>query len=111
MAAGPEAKVKAKLRKWLQKEYPGCWTYMAPGGRFGRKGVPDMLCCIEGVFVAIEVKAQIGMDGTTNQLYELELITKANGIAIVFDGWNEVKLDQIKQEIADYVYRDFEESF
>ena len=76
---GPEGKVKEKLRKWLRKEYPGCWIYMAPGGRFGRKGVPDLVCCIEGVFVAIEVKAKEGMEPTPIQEDELKLISKASG--------------------------------
>jgi hypothetical protein len=99
MAAGPEAKVKNKLRKWIEKEFPGSWVYMAPGGRFGRKGVPDLLCCIEGAFVAIEVKATTGMKATPFQQEELRLIVEANGISILLDGWNEVILHQLKREI------------
>jgi len=110
MMAGPEAKVKAKLRKWLQKEYPGCWTYMAPGGRFGRKGVPDMVCCILGLFVAIEVKAREGIKPTAIQQHELDLITMANGIAIVFDGWNELQLTYLKNEINNRVHPNIKEN-
>lgn len=108
--AGPEAKVKAKLRRWLQHQYPTCWTYMAPGGRFGRKGVPDILACVNGLFVAIEVKAQEGMDPTDIQKYELKLIERANGISVVFDGWNELKLTYLKNEIDSRVHPNIKEN-
>ena len=111
MATGPEAKVKTKLRKRLIKEFPGCWTYMAPGGAFGRKGVPDIIACICGLFVAIEVKAKHGMKATPIQQYELDLISTACGISVVFDGWNELQLDILIDEINRRVHPNIKEGF
>jgi len=92
MAKGPEAKVKDWLRKELNKEFPNIWIYMAPGGKFGRKGVPDLLCSIDGFFVAIEVKAEEGMEGTPSQKYEIGLLKQSKAIAFVMDGKNVLKL-------------------
>lgn len=103
MAQGPEAKVKKKLRKWIHDTWPHAWTYMAPGGPYGRKGVPDILACICGVFVAIEVKAREGMEPTPIQMHELKLISKADGITCVFDGYNELKLIKLKDEVENHV--------
>lgn len=50
--------------------------------RMTKAGVPDLLACVNGVFVAIEVKAQNGK-ASELQLYNIEQIRKAGGVAIV----------------------------
>ena len=51
----PEAKVKASVVKLLKK-YEVYYFFPATHG-FGRSGVPDIICCLEGNFLAIECKA------------------------------------------------------
>lgn len=96
MSRGPEAKVKDKLSRWLKITYPTAWIYKAPGGRFGRKGVPDILACIYGKFVAIEVKADETKEVTPIQMNELQLIAGADGIVCILRGIDGIKLEKLK---------------
>ena len=72
-----ENKIKAFLRE------QGCWyiKYWAGGG-FTTAGVPDLLICCNGRFVAVEVKASTG-EPTDLQLKKIRDIRKAGGVAFV----------------------------
>lgn len=87
----PEAKVKLWLDRQLKLKYPDGWFYKAPGGAFGRAGIPDYLCCINGLFVAIEVKSDKG-SLTTRQVYEIGKIKVASGIVVTIFGKDENSL-------------------
>lgn len=52
------------------------------GSQFTKAGVPDILACINGYFVGIEVKAQHGKPSEL-QLYNIDKIRKAGGFAFV----------------------------
>ncbi len=60
----------------------GGWEVKVLGGLGGRRGVPDVLACFRGRFVAIEVKAPKGRLSVAQEA-ELEAIREAGGIAIV----------------------------
>lgn len=70
-----------KVKKFLESE--GCWfiKYWA-GSQFTKAGVPDILACVNGYFVGIEVKAQNGKPSEL-QLYNIQKIRDSNGFAIV----------------------------
>ena len=87
----PEAKVKARVVKLL-KEHNIYYFFPATHG-FGRSGVPDIICCYWGYFLAIECKAG-GNKPTALQLREMERIEKANGTAMVVDD-SEESLDAL----------------
>ena len=80
MAATPEAKVKAKIKKILKDH--GVYYAMPIGTGYGNSGVPDFLCCVNGNFLAIEAKAG---KGTTTALQEKNLrdIKESGGMAVV----------------------------
>ena len=46
--------VAAILR--LLKKTPGCFAWKEHGGMYGPAGIPDIIACIGGRFVAFEVK-------------------------------------------------------
>jgi hypothetical protein len=48
----PEAKVKKKVVDVLKKN--GAYYFFPATGGYGRSGVPDIVSCYRGVFVAIE---------------------------------------------------------
>ena len=48
------------------------------GDRFSKVGTPDIIACVNGHFVAVEVKAENGKPSEL-QLYHLEQIRKAGG--------------------------------
>ena len=84
MALTPEGKVKAKLKAWLTAR--SIWHCTPIGSQFGSAGVPDVLCCWEGRFLGIEVKAP-GKRGNTSDLQRRQLagIAASGGIAVVVD--------------------------
>jgi hypothetical protein len=77
----PEKKVKQNVVKILT-ELGAYWFYPTTGG-YGRSGVPDIVACIEGLFLAIECKAGNGKV-TALQERELRLVEEANGFALIY---------------------------
>ena len=67
-----ENKIKAYLKSI------GAYFIKTHGDRFSRVGTPDIIACINGYFVAVEVKAENGKPSDL-QLYHLEQIRKAGG--------------------------------
>ena len=79
MASTPEAKVKAGVRKLL--DTLGIYHFMPPANGFGRAGIPDIIACMDGHFVAIECKAG---KGKTTALQDRELNAILNHGGTVF---------------------------
>ena len=91
MAQTPEAKVKARLRKYLTQL--GIYHFMPPANGFGRAGIPDVIGCYNGQFVAFECKAGKGKT-TALQDRELANIQTAKGWAFVI---NENNVDNLEE--------------
>lgn len=84
MGTTPEGKVKNAVKKLLKNE--GIWFYMPMQNGMGVVGIPDIICCWEGMFLAIETKAPGKRNNlSANQQMQIDLIKKANGYAIVVD--------------------------
>lgn len=98
MASTPEKKVKEKVVKTL-KERSVYYFFPATYG-MGRSGVPDIICCVSGCFLAIECKAG---DNTTTALQEREIaaIIAAGGSAIVVNEKNLHEVGQLVQLLKD----------
>ena len=90
MAATPEKKVKDQVVKALKEE--GAYYFFPATHGFGRSGVPDIVCCINGKFLGIECKAGKNKP-TALQVRELEAIRRAGGMAVVV---NEENWDMIR---------------
>ena len=80
MTTTPEGRVKAKVKALLKKY--DIYHFMPATGGYGRSGVPDIIACMHGRFLAIECKAGNGKL-TALQERELEIIEDAGGIAYV----------------------------
>ena len=80
MAATPESKVKAAVKKILDSY--GVYHFSPAANGYGRVGVPDIICCVNGYFLAIECKAGQGKT-TALQDREIAAINAAQGVAIV----------------------------
>ena len=76
----PEAKCKKHVRDILDTN--GVYHFMPFGGGAGRAGIPDIICCVNGFFLAIECKAGKGKT-TALQDRELGRIRTAGGTALV----------------------------
>jgi Holliday junction resolvase len=89
--AGPEQKIQKSIIKWLEDE----GHYVVKVISASKAGVPDILCCVRGKFVAIEVKTP----GTQNnisplQAYNLDKVNICGGLAIAV--WS---LEQVKEAL------------
>lgn len=89
-----EKNFENRVKKFLKDN--GCWfcKYFANG--FTKSGVPDILACVGGKFVGIEVKAADGKPSEL-QLKNQEMIKAAGGLAYVLypNGFEEFKLDML----------------
>ena len=66
-----------KIKSYLKSI--GAYFIKTHGDRFSKVGTPDIIACVNGRFVAIEVKAENGKPSEL-QLYHLEQIRKAGGV-------------------------------
>ena len=86
----PEAKVKNAVRKILDEA--NVYYFMPPGAGYGRAGIPDIVACVNGYFLAIECKAGKGKT-TALQDRELETIRMAGGQAsVIYDTDEDIQL-------------------
>ena len=90
MATTPEGKVKARLKKHL--DAMGIYHFSPFQAGMGRAGVPDIIGCYRGLFVAFECKAGKNKP-TALQVREIEAIRKCNGVAVVVneENWEMVR--------------------
>jgi Holliday junction resolvase len=90
MAETPESKVKTAVRKLL--DVLKIYHFMPPANGFGRAGIPDIIGCMDGHFIAIECKAGKGQT-TPLQDRELNAILNAGGTVFIA---REHNLDDLK---------------
>lgn len=91
MAQTPEGKVKARLKKQLDEM--GIYHFSPFQAGMGRAGIPDVIGCYRGMFVAFECKAGKGKT-TALQEREIAAIRTAKGLAFVI---NEENVDNLKE--------------
>ena len=85
MAATPEKKVKDKVVAILKRF--GVYYFFPATHGYGRSGVPDIICCFKGFFLAIECKAGKGKT-TALQEREMQHIRDAGGVTLVINEEN-----------------------
>lgn len=77
---GAEKLFENKIKNYLADKH--CWYVKFFANAYTKVGVPDILACVNGRFVAVEVKAPNGKPSPI-QLWNIEEIKKSNGIALV----------------------------
>lgn len=75
----PEAKEKDKICAFLKSI--GAWYFRPYMAGFGKRGVPDIIACIDGRLWGIEVK-QAGLMPTKLQMARMQEIRQAGGRAV-----------------------------
>jgi hypothetical protein len=89
-----ETLFKKHVMDVLKKTFPG--SYILKTQEVARRGVPDIICCIHGVFVAIELKRD-GKKPDPLQHHTLIRICEAGGVAM----WTSAKT--FEQDFASLV--------
>lgn len=95
MADTPEKRVKRAVEAMLKNM--GVYYFFPPANGYGRSGIPDIICCVNGRFLAIECKAG-GNKPTPLQVREIENIRLAGGVAIVA---NEGNWDMVRSLVCE----------
>ena len=98
MGNTPEGKVKKKVINILK--FHNAW-YCSPATRgMGRSGVPDILVCLRGVFIGIEVKRDRKHLPTKLQEHELWKLQRSGGWGIVIHNDNLLDLEGLCSTIV-----------
>ena len=76
-----EKHFEIKVKNYLKEK--NCWFVKYWGGiMFTKSGIPDILCCCNGYFVAIELKSENGQP-TKLQLHNLSKLKKNGAISLL----------------------------
>ena len=75
-----------KIKKYIEAK--GGWQVKFFANKYTKSGIPDILACINGYFVGIEVKSDKGSPSEL-QLHNVRAIRRAGGFAFVLypSGW------------------------
>lgn len=79
-----------KVKRFIEEQ--GGWQVKFFANRMTKVGIPDILACVNGHFIGIEVKAQNGHPSDL-QIYHCQKIREAGGFAFVLypSGFEEFK--------------------
>ena len=75
-----EKNFENKIKSYLKSI--GAYFIKTHGDRFSRVGTPDIIACVNGHFVAVEVKAANGTPSDL-QLHHIQQINNAGGYAVI----------------------------
>lgn len=85
-----------KIKKYLSENNIWHVKYFANG--FTKSGIPDILACCNGHFLAIEVKAENGRPSEL-QLHHIEKIKQSGGYAVIVKPSQFEELKELIQEL------------
>lgn len=90
MAKKPETKFRDKVVRHI-KQLPN--TFIMSVQQRALRGSPDLICCVNGLFIALELKASQKAPVSALQNYFLDRISEAGGIAFVCypENWDAIK--------------------
>lgn len=92
-----ETRFQTRVLKVL-RDIPNTWVCKISQKTIS--GTPDLLCCINGTFVAIELKKDAKSNPTQLQIYELNRISKAKGRSYLCHPGNWIHILKELLEIA-----------
>ncbi len=76
----PEARISRRIRNMVKDR--GGFAFKVWGNAQMMTGLPDLICCYRGIFVAFETKTATG-SVSTRQSYVLRAIERAGGVVKV----------------------------
>lgn len=98
-----EKNYENRIKKYLESK--GAWFVKFFANAYTSSGIPDILCCINGRFVGIEVKQETGKPSLLQKVH-LKRIGEAGGIGVLTypSGYEKLK-DLIDNLSEDKNYR------
>lgn len=90
-----EKQFENKIKKFLET-LPKEWHFKHWAGQYSKAGIPDIIGCINGRFVGIEVKASNGKPSML-QIRNIKQINEAGGYArIIYPE----QFDELKEDLS-----------
>ena len=83
-----ESQAQSKILKWLQS-VPGLFVFKTIS--CNKRGIPDIIVCYRGQFIAFEVKRNSKCKASTLQLFQMKQIELAGGKSYIVSSLDEVK--------------------
>ena len=83
-----ESATQKKVIEWIRSE--GQYVVNIHGHEMQERGIPDLLCCWDGLFIGIELK-EPGEEPDAIQQYHLNNIASANGYAMIAHSLEDVQ--------------------
>jgi len=90
--------LESKIQSKILKELKAAGIYAHKNITTNKKGIPDIIVCYRGKYVALEVKRPGGKP-TELQLWNINEIRKSGGVAEIVYGWEDVVT--VLNEVAD----------
>ncbi|MFW2490993.1 VRR-NUC domain-containing protein [Clostridium chromiireducens] len=89
-----------KIKDFL-KSLPDTWFFKHWAGAYSPKGIPDIIGCVKGRFIGVEVKASNGKPSPL-QIRNIDLINKSGGYGVIlypkdFDKFKEEIINILKE--------------
>lgn len=86
-----EKNFENRIKKYLEKK--NGWYVKFFANAYTKSGIPDILCCLNGRFIGIEVKQETGKPSELQE-FHLQEINKINGVGILAypSGFDDLKL-------------------
>lgn len=76
--SGPEARIQQRIHKALTAR--GVFCFKIHGSESMMAGLPDLICCVDGKFLGLEVKTPLTLDNVSpRQRYVKGLIEASSG--------------------------------
>lgn len=104
--AGLETALAKRVVNAIKDHYPSSWVLKVHGSAYQRSGIPDLLVCVDGLLIGIELKHQYTGESedhvlsrvTAAQRREIRKIEEAGGTSGV--AWSvDMALDMISQAL------------
>ena len=96
-----EKNFENRIKKYIEKK--NGWYVKFFANAYTKSGIPDILCCLNGRFLGIEVKQEIGKPSELQE-FHLQEINKRNGVGILAypSGFDELKsiMDMICEDMS-----------
>ena len=85
-----ESQLTSQIKNLLKSK--GAYCEKIFGGGYQASGIPDILCCYRGYFLAIEIKSPTGKGRASDiQKLKIKAIRDAGGVAFITDNIEDVE--------------------
>lgn len=97
--SNPEKKVENSIKRYLDQL--GAYYVKIHGSAYMPAGTPDIIACVDGYFIGIEVKKPKGGKVTEIQKFQIKKIQNARGVAFVATSKEQVESELRKRGILE----------